>query len=150
LIDEYNKSPKSSRDETPQDWGSIRNSIEGDPTSIYGVIFMKPKHRRLLLEGANLAALRQTSQTGLAVVTYQRKHGTYPERLEQLVPEFLPAAPIDPRDGQPLRMKRDSDMIVIYAVQDAATVDSGKLKDPDGRDPAPIFRLHVAEPKQKP
>jgi len=32
-----------------------------------------------------------------------------PERVDELVPEFLPAAPIDPVDGNPLRYEKGTD-----------------------------------------
>jgi hypothetical protein len=92
----------------------------------------------LLATGENLVALRATARAGLAVEAYRRKHGKPPERLEQLVPEFLPTLPVDPRDGQPLRIKRLGDELVIHAPQDA---DSIKSRDRSGRPPAPIFRL---------
>src|SRR5262249_48752194 len=148
--EEYQKSPRSPQDETPRDWADVRKSVETDPTGIYGVIYIKPKHQLLLAEGSALATLRQTGRTGLAVAAYRRKHGQYPERLEQLVPEFSPSAPVDPRDGQPLRVKRSPDVIVIYAPQDAAAVEGGKLRDPESRRPAPIFRLYPKTPRETP
>jgi hypothetical protein len=148
LFDDYQKSPRSARDETPDDWADLRKSVETDPTSVYGVIYVKPKHELLLAEGAMLAALRQTARTGLAVAAYQRKHGKYPERLEQLVPEFLPATPTDPRDGQVLRMKRFPDVIVLYGPQDAVAVEGGKIKESEGRRPPPIFRLYPRDPEK--
>jgi hypothetical protein len=141
LFDGYQRSPKLARDETPGDWADLNQSVKNDPTSYYGAIFIKPKHRLLLAVGLNLVALRQTARTGLAVEAYRRKHGNVPERLEQLVPDFLPATPIDPRDGQPLRIKRVGDEVVVYAPQDAAVAEGGKLRDRESRFPAPIFRL---------
>src|SRR5262249_31477977 len=94
-----------------------------------------------LTEGLNLVALRRTARAGLAVEAYRRKHGKLPERLEQLVPDFLPAAPTDLRDGQPLRMKRAGDEVVAYATQDATPIESRKLRHPAGRFPSPIFRV---------
>jgi hypothetical protein len=146
LFEEYQRSPRFARDETPNDWADLRASVETDPTSMLSVIFMKPKHRKLMNDGAELACLRQTAQAGLAVAAYRRKHGKAPERFEQLVPEFLPAVPTDPRDGQPLRLKRTADDLVIYSPHDATVVDSGKLRDPENWRPAPIFRLPADTP----
>ena len=41
--------------------------------------------------------------TGIALERYRLKHGTVPQTLEALVPEFLPEVPKDIYDGQPLR-----------------------------------------------
>jgi hypothetical protein len=148
LFEGYYKSPRSSRDETPKDWADLRQSVETDPTGIYGTYYIKPKHQVLLAEGSILATLRQTAQAGLAVAAYQRKSGRYPERLEQLVPEFLPATPVDPRDGQPLHLKRTADVIIVYAPQESAGVEAGKLKDTESRRRAPIFRLFPRNPEK--
>ena len=39
----------------------------------------------------------------LACRRYRARQGRYPDRLEELVPEFLNAVPLDPFDGKPLR-----------------------------------------------
>ncbi len=53
------------------------------------------------------AALRAMA-VFLAVRAYEVEHGQPPEDLAQLVPEYLPAIPLDPYDGQPLRyLRRD-------------------------------------------
>jgi hypothetical protein len=41
--------------------------------------------------------------TGIALERYRLKHGTIPQTLEALVPEFLPEVPKDIYDGEPLR-----------------------------------------------
>jgi hypothetical protein len=145
LFDSYQRAPRLDRDESPGDWAELRRSVKDDPTSYYGAFFIKPKHRMLLATGEHLAVLRQTARTGLAIVAYRGKRGQPPERIEQLVPEFLPASPLDPRDGQPLRIKRVADEIAIYGLQDASAVEAGKLRDPESRFPAPIFRLPTSK-----
>jgi hypothetical protein len=142
LLDDYQSSPRRTQDESPADWAELRKTVENDPTGYYGAFFIKPKQRLLLTVGLHLTALRATGRAGVAVEAYRRKHGKAPDRLEQLVPGFLPTLPLDPRDGQPLRLTRIGDELVIYAPQDAATVDAGKLRDRESRFPAPIFRLH--------
>lgn len=37
---------------------------------------------------------------GLALVAYQQRHGAYPDKLAQLVPEFLPSLPVDTHSGK--------------------------------------------------
>src|SRR5207244_3468837 len=81
LFEDYRQSPRTARDETPKDWTELRESVKTDPTSLFGIVFIKPKQRMLLDNGLQLAALRQMGRTGYAVAAYQRKHGKYPERL---------------------------------------------------------------------
>jgi hypothetical protein len=51
-----------------------------------------------------------------ALKLYQLAHGTPPEQLADLVPDFLSSVPIDPFDGKPLRYRRDGTNWVIWSV----------------------------------
>ena len=44
-------------------------------------------------------------RTGLAVELFSRKYGRLPQKLDELVPEFLPAVPVNPLSGNPLRFE---------------------------------------------
>lgn len=143
LIADYNRSPRTAKEETPQDWADLRHSLDNDPTSVFGIMYIKPKQRMLLRKASELATLRATAQAGLAVARYQRKHGKYPEQFEQLVPEFLSEVPREPIEGQPLQMKRVGDIIAVYSPRDGKAVDQGKVAFAgDWRLPA-VFRLHA-------
>ncbi|MGE4181659.1 MAG: hypothetical protein AB7J34_17700 [Limisphaerales bacterium] len=48
---------------------------------------------------------RTLLRTDIALHRYKLRHGRYPESLDALVPEFLPAVPIDAADGQPIRYR---------------------------------------------
>jgi hypothetical protein len=63
----------------------------------------------------------------LAAERYRLAEGRWPDRLEALVPRYLAAVPADPFDGQPLRLRRLPDGIVIYAVGPDGTDDGGNL-----------------------
>jgi hypothetical protein len=47
--------------------------------------------------------------TGIALRRFQLRYSHYPERLSELVPEFLSALPIDRMDGQPVRYRLNPD-----------------------------------------
>ena len=51
-----------------------------------------------------------------ALKSYQLIHGSPPDQLADLVPTFLPAIPIDPFDGKPLRYRHDGANWVIWSV----------------------------------
>jgi hypothetical protein len=53
--------------------------------------------------------------TAVAVERYRSQHNEWPDRLQQLVPEYLPAVPPDPHDGEPLGYQRLNDCVVIYS-----------------------------------
>ena len=44
-------------------------------------------------------------RTGLAVELFWRKYGRLPQKLDELVPEFLPAVPVSPFTGKPLQIE---------------------------------------------
>ena len=66
-------------------------------------------------EAYELAQVR-SSQTALAVERFRLAHGSLPEKLDDLVPQFFSAVPVDPFDGQPLRFHRLEKGYVIYSV----------------------------------
>jgi hypothetical protein len=50
-----------------------------------------------------MEAARNVVVAAIALKRFQLKNGQWPESLAEVVPEFLPAVPIDPYDGKPLR-----------------------------------------------
>lgn len=63
----------------------------------------------------------------LASERYRREKQTWPEKIDQLCPQFLTAVPLDPYDGKPLRSRRVKDGVVIYSVGQDATDNGGNL-----------------------
>jgi hypothetical protein len=75
---------------------------------------------------SSIETTRRTIITAIALKRYQLKHGNYPATLKSLVPEFLPAAPIDPVDGKPLRYKLNADgTFLLYSVGENGKDDGG-------------------------
>ncbi len=63
----------------------------------------------------------------LAAERYRMAEGRWPESLDVLVPRYLDAVPSDPFDGQPLRLRRLPDGLVIYSVGTDGVDDGGNL-----------------------
>jgi hypothetical protein len=71
------------------------------------------------------------SSTGPASTErYRLKHGELPQKMADLG-EFLPSIPLDPYDGQPLRLKVEDGELVLYSVGKNAADDGGS--DLEGR-----------------
>jgi len=87
----------------------------------YGANFTKAFAR-------NEATLRSTD-AAVAVEQFRRKNGRLPEKLDELVPEFLEKVPLDPFDGQPLRYVVQEDEYKIYSVGENRVDDGGKVAD---------------------
>jgi hypothetical protein len=57
----------------------------------------------------------ETCRLTLALRVYRDRRGAWPERLEDLVPELLPALPVEPCSGQPFRYRKKGDTWLIRA-----------------------------------
>ena len=101
------------------------------PTALTLAALFSPQrranHMRLILVSLLAPALEQVAvaetrgnsnapltETAFAVATYQKREGSLPERLEQLVPEDLAAIPLDPFTGQPVKYIVKKDEARIY------------------------------------
>jgi len=79
-----------------------------------------------------------TSRLGVAVAGLERHRlatGGYPQALSDLVPRFLPAVPLDPMDGQPLRYRLNADgSFTLYGVGPNHADDHGVFESKQGQD----------------
>jgi hypothetical protein len=79
--------------------------------------FLTGSDERVLQKGLNMQALRALTETAIAIRRWQVRHGALPASLQELTPELLPAVPIDPLDGKPLRYKPGTNgMFLLYSV----------------------------------
>jgi hypothetical protein len=70
--------------------------------------------------------LMECAIAALAAERFRHEQGRWPKDLLELVgARWLPKFPIDPYDGQPLRLRHTKDGLVIYSI--------GKRKDYDGK-----------------
>lgn len=81
-----------------------------------------------LLSAVGAALARNRSLDAfLACERYRLAHGTFPDSLEQIVPQFLPSVPTDPFGGKPLKYRRDGEEIVVYSVGEDMVDNRGGL-----------------------
>jgi hypothetical protein len=78
-----------------------------------------------------VATIRHLLQAELALRKYRLETGAYPQRLNDLVPDYMPALPTDPYDasGGPLRYAQTADGYLLYSI--------GYDRDDDGGRPSP-------------
>lgn len=100
--------------------------------------FQPPDFSTGLVRAAQAENMRLMAVTALAIKRRQLRVGGLPERLAELVPEFLAETPVDWFDGKPLRYRPNAGGgYTLYSVgQDG--VDNGG--DPEPRDPNGSFR----------
>jgi len=68
------------------------------------------------------------ARTALAIERYRLATGKVPERLEELVPQYLKEVPIDPFDGQPIRYRRTNPGYCLYSIGEDGQDNGGKEK----------------------
>jgi hypothetical protein len=82
------------------------------------------RHRAELLSVAALIACER----------FRLKHGRWPESLAELPKDLLPAIPVDPYNGEPMKFARLDDGITVYSVggKKDANRDDKRLSNPLG------------------
>jgi hypothetical protein len=79
-----------------------------------------------------------TSRLAITVAGLERHRlatGTYPKALGDLVPKWVPAVPLDPMDGQPLRYRLNADgTFTLYSVGPNHTDDNGVFESNQRQD----------------
>ena len=110
--------------------------LDEDPRTLFSQSLVSVQnllHRVMAAE-----VMRSMGITALALKRYQLRNGHYPSELAQLVPDFVPAVPRDPADGQPLRYRLNSDgTFLLYSIGD------------DGKDDGGDATPHSGTPKSK-
>lgn len=115
--------------------------LEGGYTKVvvYEIMGYQPFQR--------VAALVRMARTTVAVERFGLAEGRMPERLEDLVPDFLDAVPIDPYDGEALRVGRTDSAYKIYSVGQNRTDEGGvEPENPSGswRDGDLVFEVALS------
>ena len=81
---------------------------------------------RALHAAVKAEATRELVATATALRRFQFARGNYPATLDEMVPKYLAAAPIDPFDGQPLRYRRNTNgTFLLYSVGSDSKDDDG-------------------------
>jgi len=70
----------------------------------------------------------ELARTALALERYRLARGRVPERLEELVPQYLKEVPSDPFDGNPIRYRHADPGYCLYSISDDGQDNGGKEK----------------------
>lgn len=94
----------------------------------------------ILGRAAEAEARRRILIAAIALERYRGKHGSYPNTLTELAPEFLKNPPVDFMDGQPLRYRLTEDgHFVLYSVGLDCVDNGGQMPSPE-RQRIPDFK----------
>jgi hypothetical protein len=118
-------SPRQQLAESAKLSREVDETLDKSPyTHIIGGMLM-PAFGRVLTEEAASGARLSVARTALGVEEWRLKHGSWPDSLEQLVPDFLDAVPDDPFSESPIRYAKTATGVVVYSVGKDSKDDGG-------------------------
>ncbi|MFO0849702.1 MAG: hypothetical protein U0871_14295 [Gemmataceae bacterium] len=102
----------------PGEWTAGANAVPAPPADGKHVLsrWYHTQATKLLQTGLHDQANLRTAAIAVACERFRQAHGRWPDTLTELVPAYLTAVPTDPYDGQPLRLRRTADGLMVYAV----------------------------------
>ena len=110
-----------------REYGVVRQLLAGN---IIGrrlhVILATDGHRLLVLKSAGKTGLAFT-KTLLAMKIFRMTTGRLPDTLDELVPEYIDAVPLDDFDGKPIRYSPEKK--ILYSVGEDLKDDGGFTKE---------------------
>jgi hypothetical protein len=86
----------------------------------------------LITHATEARAQEEVIMAGAAVLAYEGRHSTFPDRLAQAIPE----PPLDPFSAGPLKYRREGDGFVVYSLGPDGNFDGSKPGAPRERDQA--------------
>jgi len=89
---------------------------------------LMPAYDGLRLRFAEAEGERDGVLVGLALTSYHRETGAWPQSLEELSPRWLPEVPVDRITGDPIHYKVVDDRPVVYSVGVDRDDDGGRRK----------------------
>lgn len=101
--------------------------LRGSAVASRGVMarVLLPPTKSVVVKAANDEAIDSCSIAAIAATRYRLANGVLPSDLDQLVPAYLSAVPLDPFDGKPLRLARHNGQWIVYSIGQDLTDDGG-------------------------
>jgi hypothetical protein len=91
-------------------------------------------------------AIDSCAAVAIAITRYRVDHGRMPANLAALIPGYLDALPIDPFNGKPIRLAKESDRWIIYSVGPDSVDNGGAPIRSNGQPGDLIFTLKLSPP----
>jgi len=137
LIDRFNAPPwQRSEDNTPPEMRRLLDTPALFRRYLPALVFLAEMKRTFEPISAAIeppATRRDGALAAIALEVYRRRHGSFPARLDELAPQYLPTLARDPFDGEPLRYRLVEGQPVVYSVGIDRADDAGR--PPSGNQP---------------
>jgi hypothetical protein len=146
---ELSRLPRAERAAALQQLQADLRAKDNDPAATFAVLTAEATGKVFTAGDRHIANLRCV-RAALAAERYRLAHqGRWPTRIDQLVPEFLEAVPIDPFTDNPLEIEEQDGVLIISSVgsdglADDALVNPRRLKPPD-----PAIRSRLWKPESR-
>ena len=140
MIEAADESPAKARLKSQQVENQLRAMVgQSNPLDRLEIVVtaqLLPATGRAFDASARLQTLRDSAVCGIAYRRHQLKYGKPPDSLAALVPEFLPAIPLDPfaPAGTPLILATDEQHYAIYSIGRDGRDDQVLLGNPESTD----------------
>jgi hypothetical protein len=96
---------------------AIRDAGETPQQYLFSATGALSANEQFLQKQVTAETQRRMVITAIALRRHQLAHGSWPAKLEELVPAYLPAPPLDPMDGKALRYRRAAESApLLYSV----------------------------------
>jgi hypothetical protein len=93
----------------------LNEELKAQPGGVLAALLL-PGVARTTEAAMRAEAQCDAARAGLAVCAYRARNGKLPDKLDDLVPDFIPVVPRDPFDGQAMKMKRTEHGAVVYSI----------------------------------
>lgn len=115
--------------ETSEDPGGFWSLIRPNSLARMFQALLEPAVSKVMAKKCDMETQVAGTRLVVACNRFERQEGRWPERLEELVPAYLDAVPMDPFDGEPFRYFAEKGL--VYSVGRNLTDEGGSSKMPD-------------------
>lgn len=92
-------------------------------------------------------AERDAARVAVAIERFRLREGRLPEKLDELVPDFLASVPSDPFGTWPLRYRADETEYLVYSAGPNGVDDGGQADSPPGQPADLVVRVRRKDAK---
>lgn len=97
-----------------------------------------PLSRSIVLRKKKARVFHRATKLLAALHVFKNEHGRFPETLDELVPDILPAVPMDPYDGEPFRYSHEKG--IVYSVGENLEDHGGSREPRPGMTPETMWQ----------
>ncbi|MBI5760880.1 MAG: hypothetical protein HZA46_20350 [Planctomycetales bacterium] len=130
-------------------WSKTEESTRNSPIGIMTRLLL-PAFSQMHVAGAHADAKTRLAQLAVAMHRHRLQHGAFPSDLDELPRDGNVLIPRDPFDGQPLRLTKTDDSVIMYSVGQDLKDDHGAKMDDQTRTGDLTFVLKIPAGSTKP